>query len=478
MRIRVFLILLAAFLFFYSLNYFMPLAFGDDYLYAFVWQGKPMFEPLTEDAIKVSSLRDLVVSQISFYFTWSGRIVNNTLAQLFVWAGKDVFNVANAFACLLLVMELYWCANRGKVSLCINEKMLCFLVLLFWLFSPGFPSVVFWLVGACHYLWPAVLLAGFLIPYIQKYYSFEEKNIKKSSFSCVIFLLGIVAGCTNENSVCWIILLITLFLCVNRKSGNIEYWMYIGLAGLILGYAFLMLAPGNYVRLHASHGIGWFNGAKLAENLHAFTIVLVYQFILWYFCMRSFFIINDSVSIFEEPVQENLRKELLLIKVLCLTSMCMTAIMIVSPEFHLRSAFPGTVQLFIAIAIILRIQEEYGIELLLPNAKRFLVCFGIAYFLISSGVTFHHLYKHREYNEKIMSQVAVLHKSGNEKKIILCTEPFQKNGKAIDFLSGYHTFDTDISDNADCWVNVAFARYYDIKGIRVPYKDADEFGKK
>ena len=156
----------------------------------------------------------------------------------------------------------------------------------------------------------------------------------------------------------------------------------------------------------------------------------------------------------------------------------MTAIMIVSPEFHLRSAFPGTVQLFIAIAIILRIQEEYGIELLLPNAKRFLVCFGIAYFLISSGVTFHHLYKHRKYNEKILSQVTVLHESGNEKNIILNVEPFQKTDKAIDFLSGYHTFDTDISDNADCWVNVAFARYYDIKGIRVPYKDADEFGKK
>ena len=117
---RVYLILLATFLFFYFLNYFMPLAFGDDYLYAFVWQGKSMFEPITEDAIRVSSFQDLVVSQISFYFTWSGRIVNNTLAQLFVWAGKDCFNVFNAFACLFLIMEIYWCANKGNVSLRFN----------------------------------------------------------------------------------------------------------------------------------------------------------------------------------------------------------------------------------------------------------------------------------------------------------------------------------------------------------------------
>ena len=478
MNKRAYFIIVSAFMFFYILNILMPLAFGDDYLYAFIWQGNPMYVPLTEDAVKVSSIKDLIASQISFYFTWSGRIVNNTLAQLFVWAGKDVFNVANAFACLLLVMEMHWCANKGKVSLCFNEKILCFLVLCFWMFAPGFPTVVFWLVGACHYLWPAMLLTGFLIPYIQKYYSFEEKVVKKSSFSCAMFLFGSIAGCTNENSVCWVVLLLTVFLFANRKRRSDESWMYVGLAGLIFGYAFLMFAPGNYARLHATHGYAWFNGAKIAENLHTFAIVLVYQFFLWYFCLRSFFIINNSVSNIEESVHEDLSKELLLIKAFCLTSMCMTAIMIVSPEFHLRSAFPGTVQLIIAIAIILRIQKEYAIKILQPNAKKFLICSGIAFFVISAGVTFHYLYKYREYNEKLLSQVIILHKSGNEKKLILNIEPFPKNGKAILFLSGYHTFDIDISEDADYWVNVAFARYYDIKGIRVSHKEEAELGKK
>lgn len=478
MNKRVFLILLATFLFFCVLNYLMPLAFGDDYLYAFVWQGKPMFEPLTEDAIRVSSFRDLVTSQICFYSTWSGRIVNNTLAQLFVWAGKDVFNVANAFACILLVMELYWCANRGKVSLCFNEKMICFLILLFWMFTPAFPSVVFWLVGACHYLWPAMLLIGFLIPYIRKYYSFEETVADISSFSSVMFLFGTIAGCTNENSICWIILILTVFLFANRKSRINEFWMYSGLTGLVLGYAILMLAPGNYVRLYASHCIGWLNEAKISENLHALAIIMVYQFILWYFCLRSFLIIKNSVSNFGEPIQKDLGKELLLIKVLCLTSMCMTAIMIVSPEFHLRSAFPGTLQLFIAIVIILRIQKEYGIELLHSSAKSFLTCVCIICFVISAGVTLHHLYEHKQYNEYLLSRVLASYQIDRERKLVLNVEAFPNSSNMQDFLSGYHTFDTKISDDADCWVNVSFARYYDIKGIRIPHKDEIESGKK
>ena len=69
MNRRTFGLLLTVFLLFYTMNYLMPLAFGDDYLYAFIWQGKPMYVPLSEDAVKVSTFRELAISQISFYYT-------------------------------------------------------------------------------------------------------------------------------------------------------------------------------------------------------------------------------------------------------------------------------------------------------------------------------------------------------------------------------------------------------------------------
>ena len=68
-------ILCVFFLFYYIFNYFNPLSLGDDYLYSFVWQGKSMSIPLTEDAVRVSSWGDMLISQWSLYLTWGGRIL-------------------------------------------------------------------------------------------------------------------------------------------------------------------------------------------------------------------------------------------------------------------------------------------------------------------------------------------------------------------------------------------------------------------
>ena len=104
---RVKFLLLTIFAFFYLLNCLMPLAFGDDYVYSFIWEGHSLYEPLSEKAVRVTSWKDLFDSQKLHYFTWSGRIVNHTLEQFFLWMGKSVFNICNAFVSLLLVTEIY-----------------------------------------------------------------------------------------------------------------------------------------------------------------------------------------------------------------------------------------------------------------------------------------------------------------------------------------------------------------------------------
>lgn len=467
MNKRTWLLITSSFIFLYILNYLMPMAFGDDYLYAFMWQGNPMYVPLTKNAVKVASFGDLITSQISFYYTWSGRVVNNTLSQLFVWAGKDVFNLFNALASVLLVLEIYWCANKGRVTVSFNTGRLAWLFLFFWIFTPSFPSVVFWLVGACHYLWPAVFLTGFIIPFIHKYYFFEKKVETNVWLNACMFFGGVIAGCTNENSACWVILLLLVFVLKRRKLQAMESWVYLGLVGLILGYAVLMFSPGNYARLLATHDSNWFNQATMKENLLAFARTLVYQFLLWYFCLRSLPQIYNRLPICEEAEKKEIKKELMLIKALCITAMGMSAIMLFSPEFHERSAFPGTVQLMIIAGVILRIQTEYGLELLQQNAKKFLACTGVVCFIVSAGFTLRHLYNHHVYNELLLSRVATLKGNGNESQVILDVDSFPEPDKVENFLSGYHTFDINASKDANSWTNVSFARYYGIKGIRV-----------
>ena len=467
MNKRAYWIIVSAFLFFYIMNRLMPLAFGDDYLYAFIWQGNPMYVPLTEEAVRISSFQDLITSQIAFYCTWSGRIINNTLSQLFVWAGKEVFDFFNAVASVLLVLEIYWCANRGRVTFKFDVAILCWLFLFFWAFTPSFPSVVLWLVGACHYLWPAVFLTGFLIPYIRKYYSAEKQLTQSNLFICFMFLFGFIAGCTNENSICWIVLLLSVFCyCIRNRKAD-EGWMFSGIAGLVFGYAVLMFSPGNYARLIATHGKDWLSQEQFLENLHVFVIVLIIQFLLWYFCFRSLPQIYNTLPVFSVVEREQLKKELVLIKALGVTAMGMSVVMLFSPEFHLRSAFPGTVQLIIVTGIILRIQKEYGIDILQQNAKKFLSFVGAVFFIVSAGVTLQHMYNHHVYNKQILFQVAELKSNGSDAKNILNVPPFSDPGKMKDFLSGYHTFNINASRDVNAWTNVAFARYYGIKGVRV-----------
>ena len=465
-------VLTGMFLFFYLLNYLMPMAFGDDYLYAFKWQGNPMFVPLTDEAARITSWYDLFASQLSFYLTWSGRVINNTLAQLFTWAGKDFFNICNAMVCTLLIMEIYWCINRGKVTAAFNSGMLLWIFFVFWTFTPRFPSVVFWLVGAFHYLWPAFFLLGFLLPYIRKYYVSHEVIFHNNLYACFMFFFGVLVGCTNENSVCWIILVLLVFTCELRKKKKAEPWIYAGLAGLLAGYCLLMFAPGNYARLHAVHGQDWFSTERLLQNLHSFAQVLVWQFILLYFCLRSLHKLNRVVQNREGVVNLNvdkkeLSKDVLLAKVFCIVGFGMSAVMLVSPEFHLRSAFPGTIQLLLATGILLRAQNVYGVSLLPGNVKKFLTCVGTIYFIITAGVSIHHLQEQHVYHAMILSRVQVMQLQPRQQQDVLCVNPFRKVQQWESFLSGFHTFDNKMSEDAADWRNVAFARYYGIKGISV-----------
>lgn len=78
------------------LNAHTPLQM-DDYDYAFSWStGKPL-----------SGVADVLASQAAHYRLWGGRSVVHTLTQLFLYAGKGAFNVANTAMYVLLVLELY-----------------------------------------------------------------------------------------------------------------------------------------------------------------------------------------------------------------------------------------------------------------------------------------------------------------------------------------------------------------------------------
>lgn len=458
---RLLYIMIVFFCFFYIFNYLTPMSFGDDYVYSFVWEGHPMYEPMSVQVQRLSSINDLIVSQWSHYFTGNGRTVSHIIAQLFLWLGKDIFNVFNALIAVLLILEIYWCSNRGVVTFKIKPGRLIWAFLALWIFTPGFSPVFFWLSGACNYLWTAVLLLGFLLPYICKYYHFEEKVANHHWAWFGMFLFGIIAGWSNENSVCWIILALIVFIYAKRKKSGFEFWMFTGLVGLVIGYALLMFAPGNVARLQAetNASTGWVTGSLIKTNLQMLAAVFLFQFLLWYFCLRSLFLLQKRST-----KGALVKHEKLFVQSLCILSFAMTAMMLFSPNFPPRSSFPGTVQLIIATSVLLRIQEEYDMEIIKKNAKKFLCGVGSLYFVVSATATFYGFY---DYYKQVQNLLTIVSHSGQAKEEIVTVSSITPVSETVANLSGLHILFYEMSENANDWRNVAFSRYYGIKGIRM-----------
>ena len=459
-KAKSFITFASIYLFLYIFNFLTPMSTGDDCLYAFIWQGHSMFVPLTEDAIRVTSLHELLASQCSLYLTWGGRVVGQTLTQLFVWQGKSIFNILNALVGTLLVVEIYWCSNKGNLNSDFQPGLLCWIFFALWAFAPGFSDVFFWLTGSCIYLWPAVFLLGFLLPYIKKYYAFD-KVIGQSHFNSFgMFVFGIIAGCGNENSVCWIILALLFFLFLYGKCYAQEDWMYTGLMGLITGYAILMLAPGNMARLTGEHGSEWLHFALLKHHVSILLVVLLFQVFLWHFSVKAL------LSLRKNDIRElSLLQDILIVKVLLGISFGMSAIMLLSPEFPTRSGFPGTIPLLIATCILWRLQKEYNFSFFSKSVKSFLFGLCVVYFLVTASVSFFNFYEKNNHMNIILT--AVQQQKETSENGIVCVKPFREVSFRENLLSGLHIPTYNFTKEVNSWGNVAFARYYGIRGIKV-----------
>jgi drug/metabolite transporter (DMT)-like permease len=62
-------------------------------------------------------------------------------------------------------------------------------------------------------------------------------------------ILGVIAGCTNENTAAGMLLMCMLFpVYYKTEKRRIPVWAYAGLIGALAGYTFMITAPGNAVR--------------------------------------------------------------------------------------------------------------------------------------------------------------------------------------------------------------------------------------
>ena len=207
----------------FSVNFFTPLL-TDDFYYA----------------LHSKSIQDILNYQVWHYFNWGGRTIAHTIAQLFLYMPKNIFNIFNS---LIQVLEVYLIYKIAKGDS--KERKPILLVatyFLLWFFLPMFGVTNIWLIGSCNYLWTTVMILFFICQYMKE----EADTIWNILF---MFLFGILAGWSNENT-SFGCLVTVCGLCIWKKihKKEITKWNISGILGNIAGFAIMILAPGNFVR--------------------------------------------------------------------------------------------------------------------------------------------------------------------------------------------------------------------------------------
>ncbi|MBP1763036.1 MAG: hypothetical protein H6Q65_94 [Firmicutes bacterium] len=222
-----------------ALNVLMPMH-RDDYGYALIWGTLDHF----------NSWGDVFQSLYNHYMTHGGRMVAYLVLDGSLYLGKQWYNPFMAFCYTALMVLMYWHSQR-KISLRFNPYILLVIILFAWLGFPHFAEVNLWMAGATGYLFTAVLILAFLLPY---HFALLQKPVWSDNMPAVVgmFLGGILAGWTIENTAVSMTLATAGFTLYFYKKKSLQKWMVSGLLGAIAGTALLVLAPGNYVRAAAS----------------------------------------------------------------------------------------------------------------------------------------------------------------------------------------------------------------------------------
>ena len=389
------IILFTIFISMLTLNYLYPYI-SDDYTYMYKYDN---FE-------RIKNIRDIFFSMKDHYFLWGGRVLAHSLASVFLLLPKNIFNICNSIMYTIFIYMIYLIGRRNNKD---NYNYLFIIHLLIWFINISFGEVTLWLTGSCNYLWTSVIILLFL-------YLFHKENKNVIIFS----ILGILAGMCNENFSLSIIFVCILFVIFNKNYRNKNN--YIGIIFLIIGYLFLFLAPGNFIR--ASAGV---------NNIITITQKILY--LIKVFSLLIIFILLLSYVLYKK---NKLKKDYL---IYILGSIICILFLVVAPTFSLRATI-GT--LIYNLIIIIDILFSFKFDL---NKYIYLIL-GIIY-LISYLYTLQDTYNLNKYINNL----------NNFKNKDVVINRYKRTTKRVINLDMFNSYKNDI-------INKKIAKYYHLKSIK------------
>ena len=382
--------------------------------------------------------------------------------MLFWDLGKSYFNPVNAVMMTVLVMEIYWLSHEGKITFSFNPSYLFWIFFCLWAFNGSFIDTCLWMSGSSNYLWMIVVVLAFLIPYVRNYY--DEKYLQKDTLrlNAGMFLIGTLAGWSNETTICWLILVLFYWLYVCKKKNCLRNWKTFGFLGLCTGYLLLICAPGNFYRLSQQQGLN--GGIPISElYIHKFTEVvwiMLFHFFLIYFIVRFF--LREKRRFKNKP---EIKRYLSVAKIFSFIAIGSGIVMFMIPVSGWRPSFLSLVFLVAAVATLFRGQDIANKFVFNKQEKGFLKLIGCSYFIMTVFVSLLCNYTNWNHWNDILSLIYMEQKQPSN--LVLNVKPYYTDDKAwLHFCSGLHLiYMPVVYGNENNRINATVARYYNIKGV-------------
>lgn len=210
---------------------------------------------------EASGFGDLFRQEYSHYMGWTGRSVVHMTMRILMWINSPVLTrIFLSLAFTALTVFMYYLSTNYTGDGGVRKTttyLLC--TLLVWIFGVEFAETILWMTGACNYLVGTTIILADMVFYERMLHQTGRPLDGKLSHFLAI-LLGILAGWCNENTSGGLILFVIYLLWRTKyqEKRKIPTALIAGFIANLIGFAFMILAPGNYARASLKQDDGSF----------------------------------------------------------------------------------------------------------------------------------------------------------------------------------------------------------------------------
>ena len=430
-------IIVLTFFYMVFLNIKTPLI-ADDFVYTFIFGS----------SMPVMNIGDIINSQISYYTTWGGRVVAETLTQLFMFLGKDVFNIANSLCYLVFCLAVYFLAVGRRIRF----ELLLLTTVLIWFFIPMFGQTVMWLTGSCNYLWCGTIILLAVLPF-RLYEEKQTKLLNSIWFALLMIPLFFISGITNENTAGAMILIMLMFGVVYfKRKIRIPAFAYTGLFFSSCGFLCMIFAPGNSLRVENESAV-----AEVTMMVGSNPIITRLSYFAYnlYALMPLVILAAIAFVLLKNEIDHNGkdRKDLVNFAIFTVAAVAAMVVMLAPPKFPPRAMFG--LAAFLIIAVVYALGQ---LKLTKERIRKFVIIPGavvLLFYIMSWGyVGIDAMTVNKQYIARV--QIIQDHKNEAQIQVPEIVPLSSHNGM-------YGLKDVQLDPNH--WVNRALADYFGVPNI-------------